>query len=170
MAARPSRTTAPPAAAAPNFAYDLAVRKTTPEQRSALDLTTWRNAYNGSEPVRKTTMAAFAAAFIETGFRPSAFRPCYGLAEATLVVSSGRWTGEERGPASCGAPSCGVHAMIVDPETTRACAPGEEGEVWVRGPSVAQGYWNRPDETKRTFGAYTASVDGPFLRTGDLGG
>jgi acyl-CoA synthetase (AMP-forming)/AMP-acid ligase II len=153
----------------PNFAYDLVVHRTTPEQRAGLDLGGWRNAYNGSEPVRATTMAAFSAAFAEAGFRASAFRPCYGLAEATLVVSSGRWTGDDTAPVSCGVPGCGTRAVIVDPGTLDLCGPNEEGEVWVSGPGVARGYWNSPDLTADTFGARTSSGEGPFLRTGDMG-
>jgi len=74
---------------APNFAYDLCVEKTTPEQRSLLDLSRWRVAFNGAEPVRPETLDRFALAFAPAGFRREAFLPCYGLAEATLLVSGG---------------------------------------------------------------------------------
>ena len=73
----------------PNFAYELCTRRITPEQRETLDLSSWDVAYNGAEPVRADTMKRFAATFASCGFRPSAFHPCYGLAEATLLVSGG---------------------------------------------------------------------------------
>jgi len=154
----------------PNFAYDLAVRKVSVEQRADLDLGAWRNAYNGAEPIRPETMAAFAVAFARCGFRPTAFRPCYGLAESTLLVSSGRWNGDAAMlSVACGTPALGTRVLIVDPDTGRPCPPADIGEIWVAGPSVARGYWRRPDESARTFAAHTADGDGPFLRTGDLG-
>jgi acyl-CoA synthetase (AMP-forming)/AMP-acid ligase II len=81
----------------PNFAYDLAVRKVGADQSADLDLSAWRNAYNGAEPIHPETMAEFSAAFAPCGFRPLAFRPCYGLAEHTLLVSSSRWNGDTSG-------------------------------------------------------------------------
>ena len=74
----------------PNFAYELCIRRTTPEQREALDLSSWNAAYNGAEPVRADTLRRFTATFASCGFRPRFFYPCYGLAEATLIVSGGR--------------------------------------------------------------------------------
>jgi amino acid adenylation domain-containing protein len=174
----------------PNFAYDLCVRKTTPEQRAQLDLGAWRVAFNGAEPVRRSTLERFATAFAPAGFRADAFLPCYGLAEATLIVSGGRAAsiaGQvdaaalERGavvPApttSGGLVSSGPGAAdqrieIVDPHTHRRCPADRVGEIWVRGPSVAHGYWRRPDESRAAF---QATIDGAgdeaFLRTGDLG-
>jgi amino acid adenylation domain-containing protein/FkbM family methyltransferase len=163
----------------PNFAWDLCVRKVSPEQRRQLDLSRWEVAFNGAEPVRAETLAAFAAAFAECGFRPVAFYPCYGLAEATLMVSGGR-PGEEpavrsfaaeglRRLVSCGAVLGGQELAIVDPATGERRGPGEVGEIWLSGPSVAAGYWNRPDETAEAFGACLQDGTGPFLRTGDLG-
>ena len=73
----------------PNFAYEMCARKITPEQRSGLDLSSWKLAYNGAEPVRADTLKRFAATFAPCGFRPNFFYPCYGLAEATLMVSGG---------------------------------------------------------------------------------
>jgi non-ribosomal peptide synthetase component F/acyl carrier protein len=187
----------------PNFAYELCVRKIGPEQREELDLSSWRLAFNGAEPVRPDTLERFAEAFAPSGFRREAFYPCYGLAEATLFVSGG-----ERGlgaavcevdaaalernrtePSRPGEPvrrlvSCGRVAgderpdrrpdqrvVVVDPESRRPCPEGVVGEVWVSGPSVAAGYWNRPEEAERTFGARLAdgSSEESFLRTGDLG-
>ncbi|HEY0606501.1 MAG TPA: AMP-binding protein, partial [Herpetosiphonaceae bacterium] len=177
----------------PNFAYDLCVRKTTPEQRAALDLSSWTVAFTGAEPVRAETLERFAATFAECGFRREAFYPCYGLAEATLIVTGVEVaapptvrafdrealtqhrvvaTTEGAELVGCGAPRAAFKQQIaiVDPERRRRRAPGEIGEIWVSGPSVAGGYWNRPEETAHTFGAYLAEPDaGPFLRTGDLG-
>ncbi|MFL6196133.1 MAG: amino acid adenylation domain-containing protein [Thermoanaerobaculia bacterium] len=175
----------------PNFAYELCVRKVGEAERESLDLSSWRVAFNGAEPVRAATLRRFAAAFAPSGFRASAFRPCYGLAEATLLVSGWRPGGEPRVLAldaqaleghdvaeaedaarsrelvGCGAATQTV--LAVDPETGDPCRPGRVGEVWVAGPSVAQGYWERPEETAATFGARLADGAGPFLRTGDLG-
>ncbi|AUH38868.1 type I polyketide synthase [Streptomyces sp. CMB-StM0423] len=182
------------ACAAPNFAYDLAVRKVTEEERRTLDLSTWRVAANGAEPVRQQTMERFSRTFADCGFRPSAHAPSYGLAEGTLLVSTGdpraeplsrrlRVSGllsgaaEDAGPdeAARTLPSCGtsVHdqrVVAVDPETLGPMLDGRIGELWVAGQSVAGGYWRRSRETEETFGARLAgSGEGPFLRTGDLG-
>ncbi|MBB2914097.1 amino acid adenylation domain-containing protein [Streptosporangium becharense] len=157
----------------PNFAYDLCVRKTTPEQREQLDLSAWRVAFNGAEPIRRATLARFAEAFAPAGFRPEAFFPCYGLAEATLIVSGGfapvSGEGSGEGPVGCGRGGAGQEVRIVDPVTARPCPAGHEGEVWLRGPSVAGGYWNRPEENREVFQAELADGGGPYLRTGDLG-
>ena len=178
----------------PNFAYELCTRRITPEQRETLDLSSWDVAYNGAEPVRADTMKQFAATFASCGFRPSAFHPCYGLAEATLLVSGGSLRDEmfrtiqvaafeqNRVVQAC-APHQNVrtlvgsgHAMldtkivIAHPESLTACASDEVGEIWVSSPSVTQGYWNRPEETERACRAYLKDTGkGPFLRTGDLG-
>ncbi|MCU0490007.1 MAG: amino acid adenylation domain-containing protein [Chloroflexaceae bacterium] len=177
----------------PNFAYDLCVRKATTEQLARLDLSHWRVAFNGAEPIRAETLERFAATFAPCGFRREAFYPCYGLAEATLMVSGVAPTAPplvqafdaaalERGQAM---PSESVarartlvgsgqplqHVAIVQPETQRRCAPGQVGEIWVSSPSIAGGYWNQPAESERSFGARLADdpAAGPFLRTGDLG-
>jgi len=149
----------------PNFAYELCVRRISPAERSGLDLRRWQLAFNGAEPIRQTSLEAFGDAFRSCGFDPGAFRPSYGLAEATLLVSTGR------GPTvACGAPSPGTDVRIVDPHTLQACEPGATGEIWVAGPGVAAGYWNQPEATRATFGARIAGrADGAFLRTGDLG-
>src|SRR5436305_14814270 len=179
----------------PNFAYELCVRKVGAAQREGLDLSSWQVAFNGAEPVRAGTLRRCAAAFAPCGFRAAAFRPCYGLAEATLLVSGWRQEGEPRvrtfdaealerhealdaGKAAGDAArsrelvSCGLGVqtvLAVDPESGGPCPPGRVGEIWVGGPSVAQGYWERPQETVATFGARLADGTGPFLRTGDLG-
>ena len=193
----------------PNFSYELCVRKITPEQRATLDLSSWSLAFNGAEPVRPETIDAFCEAFAPCGFRREAFFPCYGLAESTLMVTGGMKfeppvirafdaASIETGTAlvrtgfapgtrrlvGSGRELDGQDVRIVDPQTCEALPPGRIGEIWVSGPSVAQGYWNRPDATKETFGAMLALPDahsqtqsakkwrpnpGPYLRTGDLG-
>jgi amino acid adenylation domain-containing protein len=180
---------------APNFAYELCLRKVTAEESAGLDLSSWQVAFNGAEPVRAETLRRFAERFAPHGFRPETAFPCYGLAEATLFVTGGpkgtpttvvpfevrallEHRVEEAGPEStdarelpgCGIPWLGHEVRIVHPETRLACAGGEVGEIWVGGPSVAQGYWSRPDVTAESFGARLADTgEGPFLRTGDLG-
>jgi amino acid adenylation domain-containing protein len=181
----------------PNFAYDLAVRKTTPEQRQGLDLSSWRVAFNGAEPVRRETLERFSRTFAPYGFRGDALFPCYGLAETTLIVTAGavgdgpvsrlfdaRELGQDRaveaadGAAGRDLVGCGkalgdLDVAIVQPETLERLSAGAVGEIWVAGGSVAQGYWdllgNKPDVTAEIFGARTADGAGPYLRTGDLG-
>ena len=158
---------------APDFAYDLCVRKIPPEQRAGLDLSSWRIAFDGSEPVRARTLAAFTEAFAPCGFRPEAFFPCYGLAEATLIVSGRRAdsapTNGARPVVGCGPAGLGIDVAIVDPERLEEVELETVGEIWVAGPSVARGYWNRPDLTAGTFGTRLPGRHGRFLRTGDLG-
>jgi acyl-CoA synthetase (AMP-forming)/AMP-acid ligase II len=153
----------------PNFAYDLCARRVTDAEISALDLSCWHDAYNGAEPVRRETLTAFAARFAPTGFRADAFRPCYGLAEATLLVSCDRWRGDEAGGVSCGVPAPGTTIAVVDPVSRRRCDAGEIGELWVAGPGVARGYWGSRESTARTFGARLDGEFRDYLRTGDLG-
>jgi amino acid adenylation domain-containing protein len=158
----------------PNFAYELCVRKASPEALAGLDLSSWRVAYNGAEPVRASTLERFAETFAPCGFRPEAFYPCYGLAEATLFVTGGvpgraprvESTGQR---VSCGQVWMGQRLVVADPETGTELPGGEEGEVWLSGPSVAGGYWENPEGTARDFNAFLATGEGPFLRTGDLG-
>src|SRR5215203_1005044 len=162
----------------PNFAYELCLRKASPEALAGLDLSSWRVAFNGAEPVRASTLERFAAAFAPCGFRREALYPCYGLAEATLFVTGGV-PGEapradlSTGRVSCGQTWMGQRLVVADPETGMEVLPGSEGEVWIAGPSVARGYWQNEEATERDFNAFlmTASggVEGPFLRTGDLG-
>ncbi|HEV7377734.1 MAG TPA: AMP-binding protein, partial [Pyrinomonadaceae bacterium] len=180
----------------PNFAYDLCVRKISAEQRVQLDLSSWEVAFNGAEPVRAETMKAFTEAFAPSGFRMKAFRPCYGLAEATLLVSSEASADDSplvktveaealqsnlvaevpegvegaRTLVSCGQQPTGQQVFIYRPETLTECLPGEVGEICVSGPNVTKGYWNRPEETARTFQSNLSQAHtGPLLRTGDLG-
>jgi acyl-CoA synthetase (AMP-forming)/AMP-acid ligase II len=150
---------------APNFAYDVCVRRVSDEERRTLDLRSWRLAFNGAEPIRSSTLENFHRRFAANGFRATAFRSAYGLAEATLLVTTGRGRS-----VACGRPSRGVRVEIVDPVTRRRLGPGQTGEIWVAGPGVAAGYWNRRGEHAAVFGARIAGTnDGPFLRTGDLG-
>ena len=178
----------------PNFAYDLCVRKVSEEQRAQLDLSSWKVAFNGAEPIRPATFERFAKAFASCGFKPEAFHPCYGLAEATLFVT-GKADGRPRTQAFNAAEliknrvvssngngtenkllvSCGVSfgeqkLVVVNPETQAACGSGEVGEIWLAGPSVAAGYWNQPEATEHTFHARLAGdTSETYLRTGDLG-
>jgi acyl-CoA synthetase (AMP-forming)/AMP-acid ligase II len=172
----------------PNFAYDLCVQRISDEQKRTLDLSDWEVAYIGAEPVSPVTLDRFAAAFACCGFQREAFYPCYGLAEATLMVSGGDGprpaalrsfpvespstssTASTSGLVGCGHAWPTHEITIVDPATRTACPEGAIGEIWFAGPSVAEGYWNRPEETAATFHASLSdSGRGPFLRTGDLG-
>jgi amino acid adenylation domain-containing protein/non-ribosomal peptide synthase protein (TIGR01720 family) len=188
-----SRTRAT-SSAAPNFAYDLCARRISEEERRELDLSCWRVAINGAEPVRPETLERFAAVFSPRGFRPEAFCPSFGLAEATLIVSGGsrsrpalvqalaaaglerkrveppQGAGLVRRLVGCGQVLPGQTVRIVDPESLAPCPPGVVGEIWISGPSVAQGYWGRKEETESVFHATAAGLDEEwFLRTGDLG-
>jgi len=179
---------------APNFAYDLCVDKITPEQIDTLDLSSWTLAFCGAEPIRPETLESFARTFERCGFRRAAFYPCFGMAESSLLVSGGQGPSEPRTLAidrkalewdrvvpvspiesnaqtmvSCGQSVVDQKIVIVNPVTLEQCESDQVGEIWVSGPSVAQGYWRMPEETRKTFGAHLATSEGPFLRTGDLG-
>jgi len=137
-----------------------------------VDLSDWKLAFNGSEPVKADTMKRFVERFGKVGFRSESFYPCYGLAEATLLVSSripSKSLLNERPVLSCGQTWENELVRIVDPKTHQRCSDGTEGEIWIAGPNVAKGYWRRPDETRAVFEAHMNDGDGPFLRTGDLG-
>ncbi|MEM9135794.1 MAG: AMP-binding protein [Cyanobacteria bacterium P01_F01_bin.42] len=160
----------------PNFAFERCCDRVTPEQIQDLDLSSWSLAFVGAEPVRSHTLIRFAETFAPCGFDPTALYPCYGLAEATLFVSGGDCseapvsdTAAEDVRVSSGTADKGQQIEVVDPETNTVCAAGELGEIWMAGPSVVQGYWQKPAETQDTFQAHLANGDGPFLRTGDLG-
>ncbi len=163
--------------AAPNFAFDLCVRKSSAEERRALDLSSVRVCLDAAEPVHAKTIDRFVETFGAAGFRRTMIRPSYGLAEATLLVTTGRigtaplvvQEGAE-GPArvSCGR-AVDQDVLIVDPESRVPCKDGHVGEIWVRGPHVGKGYWRNAEETEKTFRGALAAGDGPFLRTGDLG-
>ena len=180
----------------PNFAYELCVRKTRPEEWQGLDLSSWRVAFCGAEPIRSETLDQFAQTFAPCGFRAESFYPCYGLAEATLLVAGGRGPSrpviravsragllqqqavpaagtdpkEEQKLVGCGHSLNGQKILIVDAAHKTPAAPHRVGEIWIKGPDVARGYWNRGEENDETFGARLADTgEGPFLRTGDLG-
>lgn len=178
----------------PNFAYQLCVDKIADRELEGLDLSTWKIAFNGAEPIRVSTLDAFADRFKPFGFKREAFLPCYGMAETTLIVTGGP---EETRPATTtfdgngldeklvrpvsedhesarklvgsGAVLPGEKLAIVDPETRERLPSDAIGEIWVQSPSVGKGYYQRKDATERTFNAFTLAGEGPFLRTGDLG-
>ncbi|HSU83775.1 MAG TPA: AMP-binding protein, partial [Thermoanaerobaculia bacterium] len=153
----------------PNFAYELCLRKATPEALAGLDLSSWKVAFNGAEPVRASTLERFAETLAPYGFRREALYPCYGLAEATLFVTGGHGSRVEGERVSCGRIWMGQRVVAVDPETGGERKAGEEGEIWISGPSVARGYWENEEATARDFHAFLPTGEGPFLRTGDLG-
>lgn len=174
----------------PNFGYELCARRVRPEDCEDLDLSSWRWAYNGAEPVRSSTLEAFHERFRPHGFDRRSLGPCYGLAESTLLaVGSERGrgpvqisvdeeelkhdrlvAGEDRVLVSSGIPMLYRRVEIVDPVTCRRLGQDEIGEIWLAGPDVARGYWGRDRESEQTFAARIADDgDGPFLRTGDLG-
>jgi acyl-CoA synthetase (AMP-forming)/AMP-acid ligase II len=183
-----------PVSGGPNFAYDLCVRRIPPEQRQNLDLSCWELAFNGAEPIYHEVLERFIQAFKPCGFQPSAFYPCYGMAEATLLVTGGLKADHphlktlsaaalEKGLAvnaadgeksrtlvGCGQTLSDQSTMIVDPQTCLPCSDGKIGEIWLSGPSVAQGYWQNLEATQQGFLATLANSDmDQFLRTGDLG-
>jgi acyl-CoA synthetase (AMP-forming)/AMP-acid ligase II len=181
-------------ATAPNFAFDLCIDRFRPDQMAGIDLSGWKIALNGAEPVRAETMEHFIATFAPYGFNPKACSPAYGLAEATLLASGG---GRGRGlvtrrvsraalqrhraaaPSSeedaqllagCGKSLVGEKLAIVDPETGVRLRTDDVGEIWISGPNIAQGYWQNSEATTATFSAcIEGEADERWLRTGDLG-
>ncbi|MFC6880922.1 fatty acyl-AMP ligase [Actinomadura yumaensis] len=183
---------------APNFAYEYLAAKVTPEEKATLDLSGVQVFMNGAETIREGTISRFLDAFRECGLRPEVQVPAYGLAEATVYVSSSsryltptmtsfdrdalnRGVAEpcaadaERASllVGCGTPY-GQHLAIVDPATRVRVPDGRVGEIWVHGPNVTAGYWKRPEDTAETFACSLAGTLGdlperPWLRTGDLG-
>jgi acyl-CoA synthetase (AMP-forming)/AMP-acid ligase II len=180
----------------PNFAYDLCAKSVSVDDKVHLDLATWRHAINGAEPVRPETLEQFTRAFEPCGFRWGAFSLSYGLSEATMQVArSGRADGPvffqvdsgelqrtgravaapedasrvRRLPRYSGNGDLHRRILIVDPQTRAELPLGREGEIWVAGDDVTQGYLGDAEATAETFGQYTSDGRGPFLRTGDLG-
>lgn len=179
----------------PTFAYELAVEKTKPADREDLDLSCWQFAGVSAEPISVETIERFTSTFGPYGLSRQTMAACFGLAEATLVVTARQDPAKplalrlnaaelDRGRAvealgdqtpgkwvvSCGPAMQGTQLVIVDPQTLERRADGEVGEIWLKGPSITHGYWNRPEETRITFDNYLAdTAEGPFLRTGDLG-
>ncbi|SPM27991.1 Acyl-CoA synthetase (AMP-forming)/AMP-acid ligase II, partial [Mycobacterium terramassiliense] len=182
--------------AGPNFAYELAVRKTSDADLAGFDLGGVHTILNGSERVQPATLKRFADRFAPFNFDPRALRPSYGMAEATVYIAS-RQVGEppkigqfdsEKLPAGQAIPcpdgggtplvSYGSQqstlTRIVDPDTGRECPEGTAGEIWIRGDNIALGYWQKPEETQRVFGGTIVdpsegTPEGPWLRTGDSG-
>ncbi|AVT40951.1 fatty acyl-AMP ligase [Plantactinospora sp. BB1] len=183
--------------AAPNFGYDMCVARVSDEEIRQLDLSRWTVAINGSEPVQAHTVEQFTRRFAAAGLRPETVCPGYGLAEATLAVSL-EWhrnrptvipveaeplTRHVLRPLVDARPDAGGYlprlvgsgqaagpeVRIVDPQTREVLPERTVGEIWVRGPSVAEGYWAAPEATAETFAAVTADGESGFLRTGDLG-
>ncbi len=157
----------------PNFAYEYCVRRFPQMNLSGIDLGGWEVAFCGGERVRAPTLRRFAELFAAAGFRAEAMSPCYGLAEATLLVSGaargGVRTARHAGgteAVSCGPPAPGVALMIADPQSAQPLADRTIGEIWVGGDHVCGGYWNKPDATAETF---VRRDDARFLRSGDLG-
>jgi acyl carrier protein len=175
----------------PNFAYEYCCRHISVTEREQLDLSSWTLAFNGAEPIRNETLDLFATTFGSCGFRREALYPCYGLAEATLMVTGGdkahipavklrlpKHAGGKAGAAhqddsavlvSSGHCRHDDQIAIVEPTTARKCAPGEEGEIWISGSGVAIGYWGREQESEASFRATLDGDDRSYLRTGDLG-
>ena len=177
----------------PNFGFDLCVERITEQEKAALDLSSWRVAFNGAEPVQQATLERFARAFAGCGFKREALYPCYGLAEATLMVSvkpasslpvyetvrekalennhveAGVSGEKNKTLVSSGTVLPGTEVRIVDPQSMMPCAPNAIGEIWVKGPGIGEGYWNKPEENARVFNGKLDGTEEKFLRTGDLG-
>jgi acyl-CoA synthetase (AMP-forming)/AMP-acid ligase II/acyl carrier protein len=178
----------------PNFAYQACADAAKTSNVGGMDLSCWELAWNGAEPVRASTLSQFNAAFGPAGFRAESLTPSFGLAEATLLVTSNNGTvaprellvdepalrnghvlpcGEGNPNAKrrvgSGRPDSRTDVRIVQPETLREVDKNAVGEIWVRNSSVGQGYWKKPEESASVFGARLESGEGPFLRTGDLG-
>ena len=177
---------------APNFAYDLLCDRAKESQIEQLDLSQWKLAFCGAEPVKETTINRFSARFAVCGFQKAAFYPCYGMAEATLMITGGDYRQppmiqyldkialeankvsieepSNRGITtlvSAGYPWLDGHIAIANPQTLTECAPDEVGEIWYSSSSVGRGYWRKPEATRKTF---QASINNKkYLRTGDLG-
>ncbi len=178
----------------PDFGYRMVLRACKPEDLVGLDLSCCHSALNGAEPVRADTLREFAELFAPCGFRPEFYYPCYGMAEASVLVSG--WH-RDRPPTivrasatdleqdrvvkvaegdpdarvlvGCGIPPDDIQVAIVDPQALRRCDPGRVGEIWISGPNVAAGYWRKEELNAEQFRAHTAAGEGPFYRTGDLG-
>jgi acyl-CoA synthetase (AMP-forming)/AMP-acid ligase II len=179
---------------APSFGYDLCLKRIGEKETAGLDLSGWRVAFDGAEPINASTMRRFAEKFAPVGFRSHSFVPCYGLAEGSLIVTGSkrntppvtRWldraqlaAGEAVSvrPASSGAveivssgrPVGGAEVVVTRGEGGDPLPASSVGEIWVRGPSVGAGYWSQREQSAAVFGATLPGHGGGFLRTGDLG-
>jgi acyl-CoA synthetase (AMP-forming)/AMP-acid ligase II len=176
------------ASGGPTYGFELCANRVTDQDAAGLDLSAWRVAYCGSEPIRAEAMERFAAKFAASGFSRGAIYACYGLAEATVMVTGSQpGTGLKTAQhvadttskdsayavrpelAACGRACPGEMIVIVDPDVGTPVDDGVVGEIWVSGPNVGRGYWRRPLESADVFGARLDGIDGDFLRTGDLG-
>ena len=182
--------------AAPNFAYDLCnMKKISPKIAATLDLSSWQSAANGAEPIKPQAISKFVKKFAAYGLKKSALSPSYGMAETTLFISANPTiknptiksfdkdlleknniaqkadrSDNKKRLVACGNGKMMQKLWIVDPNTLARCNDGTIGEIWVQDPSVAVGYWKKPDINHEIFNAYEEnSGTGPFLRTGDLG-
>jgi acyl-CoA synthetase (AMP-forming)/AMP-acid ligase II len=182
-------------ACSPNFGFDLCVARYRADQMQGIDLSSWKVALNGAEPVRAATIEQFIETFRRYGFDPRATFPAYGMAEATLLISGGNRgagyltrnvsraalqahrlaapAGEDDAQVlvGCGRALAGERIAIVDPESRRRLDAGEAGEIWVSGPNVARAYWRNGEATESSLHAHIEG-DGDrtsWLRTGDLG-
>ena len=163
------------ASGGPNFAYQHCVNKITDEEKTQFDLSSWRIAFNGAEPVNHATLIAFENRFKANGFNAKQFFPCYGLAESTLLVTGiqGVHTVSDNSKSNATLVSSGVvddTITIVNPETHRVCTENEVGEIWLNSESIALGYWNQSEINKKSFGVtLPEQPEKTFFRTGDLG-
>ena len=180
----------------PNLGYELCVQRINSEQQKSLDLSSWVSAYNGAEPIRRKTLDNFINKFRSSGFRSQYFYPCYGMAEATLMISGGNIEDEPvylnvqsdflennqiveaekdsenyQELVGCGQVWLDTEVKIIDPESCLECGENQVGEIWVSGASIAQGYWQQAEKTIATFQAKLANTtdERNFLRTGDRG-
>nr|WP_225587529.1 non-ribosomal peptide synthetase [Methylomonas fluvii] len=178
----------------PNFAYDLCVQKISRDELMGIDLSSWQLAFNGAEPINPLTLQRFSDAFKACGFQRRAFYPCYGLAEATLLATGGAKQSlpriaafdkaalehrivdsvdgnqlNARSLVGCGTIDIhdGQDLRIVDPDNATCCQNGRIGEIWLSGPSIAQGYWQNPEVSGKAF--VNDAHGQSWLRTGDLG-
>ena len=180
-------------AGGPNFAYELCVHRFRPELVEGLDLSRWKVAFNGAEPVRAATLEKFTATFAPYGFDARAHYPCFGMAEATLIIAGGTPDvapvthavsraglqchraspplnqADALTVVSCGRAMPGQKIAIVDPATATRLTPLEIGEIWISGPSITQGYWRNETATAASFGVRIARDDNVWMRTGDFG-
>ena len=179
---------------APNFAYELCIRKANDDALRCLDLSSLEVAYCGAEPIHAATVSRFCGTFSSCGFKADSFRPTYGLAEATVLVCirtasdplrieeldaealsrngvvPARLPGSTYRAVGCGQSKLldGI-ARIVNPASREPLDENQIGEIWAAGPHIAQGYWQDDEATTETFRAYASDGKGPYLRTGDLG-
>ena len=179
----------------PNFGFDLCVSRYRADQMQDVDLSSWKVALNGAEPVHAETIQRFSATFAGHGFDPAAAFPAYGMAEATLLIAGGRRGADHvtrvvsrsglqahavcapvdepdtQTLVGCGHALIGERIVIVDPDSCRRLPSGLVGEIWVNGPNVARCYWRNAEASKTNLNAQIAGEDdrANWLRTGDLG-